>query len=215
MANGGARPSGVYWVWVTNFFSAQASSNATLTVFNPAQIITQPANAGVLLGSNVSFTVTASGTAVGYQWYFDWTPLTDNGHVTGSATPTLSITNVENSDGGDYQVLISNLLSSVTSRRATLTPLTNSGPSIRYVNESNSTPASPYLTWSTAATDIQTAVNASLAGDQIVVTDGVYQSGGYLAPDGALTCVVNTNAVTLQSVNGENATSINGSNAMR
>jgi hypothetical protein len=215
VANVQTNNNGVYWVSVTNYFSGELSSNAMLTVYNPAQIVTQPANAGILLGSNASFTASATGTAIGYQWYFDGTPLTDNGHVTGSATLTLSITNVGNSDGGDYQMLVTNILSSAMSRRATLTPLATLAPSIRYVNVSNTTPASPYLSWSNAATQIEDAVNASLAGDQVVVTDGVYQSSGYTAPDGGNSCVVVANAINLQSVNGPATTWISGSNLMR
>jgi hypothetical protein len=206
---------GVYWVSVTNFLTGELSSNASLTVYNPAQILTQPANAGILLGSNASFTVSANGTALAYQWYFDGTPLTDNGHVTGSVAPTLTITSVGTNDGGDYQVLVTNLLSSAITRRATLTPLASLAPSIRYVNASNSTPSSPYLSWSTAATQIEDAVNASLVEDQVVVTDGVYQAGGDVSTDGVSNRVLMAIPISLQSVNGPATTWISGSNAMR
>jgi hypothetical protein len=192
-----------------------ASSKATLTVYDPAEILTQPTNAGVLLGSNAAFTAAATGTAIGYQWYFQGAPLTDNGHVSGSLTPTLSITNIGNGDGGDYDLLVTNLLSSAMSRLATLTPLTNLAPSVRYVNISNSAPASPYLSWRTAATNIQIAIDASLVGDQIIVTDGVYQTGSRVSPDGGTSRVVATNAITLQSVNGSAVTVIDGGNVMR
>src|SRR5262245_26962191 len=49
---------------------------------------------------------------------------------------------------------------------------------VRYVNVSSPNPTSPYLTWSTAARTIQAAVDAATAGDQILVTNGVYKSGG-------------------------------------
>jgi hypothetical protein len=81
------------------------------------------------------------------------------------------------------------------------------------VNSTN--PAPPYTDWSMASTDIQSAVNLATNGDLVLVNPGVYQSAGYTAPDGALTCVVVSNAVTLQSVNGAAMTSINGSNTMR
>ena len=50
---------------------------------------------------------------------------------------------------------------------------------VHYVdmNSTNATP--PYTNWTTAATNIQDAVNAAVAGDEIVVTNGIYATGGW------------------------------------
>ena len=84
-----------------------------------------------------------------------------------------------------------------------------------YVNVNNTAPIPPYNSWSTAATNIQNAVDASSNGDFIWVTNGTYQSSGEAAPDAVTTCVIATNAVTIQSVNGLGVTSISGSGDMR
>jgi len=79
-----------------------------------------------------------------------------------------------------------------------------------YVNVSNSVPATPFNTWSTAATNIQDAVNVSTDGDLILVSNGVYKAGG-LVIYGALTNRVAINkAVTVQSMNGPKKTFIQG-----
>jgi hypothetical protein len=84
-----------------------------------------------------------------------------------------------------------------------------------YVDINSPSPTPPYNSWSTAATNIQDAVNQTANGDSVLVNPGTYDSAGYTAPDGTLTAVEVTNAITIQSVNGPTETCLNGSNAMR
>jgi hypothetical protein len=89
----------------------------------------------------------------------------------------------------------------------------NATATVRYVdlNCTNATP--PYADWSTAATNIQDAVDVASTGDLVLVTNGNYQTGGRLAPPLAgpyTNRVYLSKAITLQSVNGPELTKIFG-----
>ena len=107
-----------YSVTVTNSLGSVTSPAATLTVAVPPAIVTPPANATTVAGSNVSFTVTASGTApLTFQWR-------KNGvNISGATSATLTLVNVSAADAANYSVTVTNAAGSSTSGSATLTVL--------------------------------------------------------------------------------------------
>ena len=99
-------------------------------VQNPPQISTQPQSQPISAGATVSFSVQAQGSApLGYHWYRNGLPLTDDTRISGSANSTLSIAGVLSSDAGTYTARISNSAGSVSSAGAMLTVYTGSGGS--------------------------------------------------------------------------------------
>jgi len=112
-----------YTVIVTNVFGVVTSAPpAVLTVIAPPLINQEPANQTNNAGTTASFTVVATGTSLSYQWLSNGVPLSDVGNVSGSATATLTLANVQDADEAAYSVVLRNVLNIVTSAPpATLT----------------------------------------------------------------------------------------------
>jgi endonuclease/exonuclease/phosphatase family metal-dependent hydrolase len=87
-----------------------------VAVTNPPTILTQPQSQTNSIGNLVEFTVAASGTApLAYQWRFN------NANLSGANTSSFTITNAQSTNAGNYTVVITNVVGSVTSAIATLT----------------------------------------------------------------------------------------------
>jgi hypothetical protein len=82
---------------------------------------------------------------------------------------------------------------------------------VHYVDLNSGTPAPPYTSWATAARVIQYAVDAAATGDVVVVTNGIYASGGQTVGTNILANrVAVEKSLALRSVNGPQFTVIQG-----
>ena len=89
---------------------------------NCTTFTTQPSSLSSCLGGNTSFSVLVSGGVgtVTYQWYKDGEQLADGGNLSGSGTPTLSLSNINTLDEASYFCMVTDDCSSQKSQTAFL-----------------------------------------------------------------------------------------------
>ena len=94
----------------------------SLELCTPVSIVTQPQSASVPIGTNVSFSVEATGTApITYQWKKNGVSLSNGPTISGATSATLTISSVSSGDAGSYSVVVSNPVGPISSSSAVLT----------------------------------------------------------------------------------------------
>ncbi len=156
--------SGNYTVEVTNAGGTTTSNVAVLTIFQgtPPPVITvqpTPATQTKIIGSSVTYTVTATGTGLTYAW-------TKQGDPTVlSTTNTLTLSNLTTANSGTYLVTVSNAGGSVPSNNVVLTVPANDSSLATAVNNAalnfGSFGATP---WFSQTTTFQSAPSAAQSG---------------------------------------------------
>jgi hypothetical protein len=141
----GATPAnaGSYDAVISNAYGSITSAVARLTVLVPPSINSQPTNQTAAQGGSAAFQVTASGSSLlSYQWWFNGT------NAVGTDTNVLTLTGLQPSQAGSYNVVITNAAGSITSALAQLTVLIP--PSIINQPTNQTSPVSASVTFSVA-----------------------------------------------------------------
>ena len=137
-----------------------------------------------------------------YQWVKDGNLLSDDGKLSGANTQSLTVNAINPADAGEYQLIASNSLGVATGQVTRLT--------IRFVDQKETSASSPYTNWTSAATNIQDAVDAAGIDDLIIVANGIYGRGGKVMASDLTNRVALNKPIALMSANGPTATIIQG-----
>ncbi len=157
--------AGSYVVVVTNDKGTATSDAAVLSVLVAPTVTSNPSPLTVDAGAAATFTVVASGSSLKYQW------TKDEKAISGATSATYTIPAATASDAGDYAVIVSNAIASVSGGPATLTvhvpPAILSGPTLVVKSGSatvfvTASGASPLVyQWLRNGVPVQGATNAS------------------------------------------------------
>jgi hypothetical protein len=142
-----------------------------------------------VVGTPVSFQVNVDGAPAAYVWQFS------DGHAV-SNTPS-----VERSfmSGGVY---VATVVAWNPDGAASNSIAVEIFPGYTNFVSPAGAHLSPFTNWTDAATNIQAAIAANMAGGLVLVDDGIYASGGVALADGPTNRVALTNEVTVASRNG-------------
>jgi len=90
-----------------------------------------------------------------------------------------------------------------------LAGLPPAGAATRYVSLTG-THVPPFETWAQAATNVQDAIDIAVVGDEVLVTNGVYATGGKVMSGDLTNRIAIDKAIIVRSVNGPEFTIIQG-----
>jgi hypothetical protein len=190
-----------------------------LPVVEAAQIATQPTNVSVCSGANASFSVTATGTNITYQWKKNGVTLTNGGQYSGVTTANLTISNTTGTDADTYTCEVTGSGNTVVSNAATLSiavapsitadPLSISscvGQTATFSVTANGT--TPTYQWKRNNTNVTNGGGISGATtNQLTITNVAAGNAGTYTCQVSNTCATPTSAGALLTVNENTAIS--------
>jgi hypothetical protein len=103
-----ATDEGTYSCHLSNADGATDSQPVILSLASGPTIVVQPTAQAIVLGSNATFTVTAAGASLVYQWSKGTTALGNGGRISGATSSALTIGAVIDTDASSYSCLITN-----------------------------------------------------------------------------------------------------------
>ncbi len=121
ISNAVGSDSGQYSCRVANDWGEAISAQALVSVGSAPIVTTSPASVSTLVGTSATFSCSASGSEpLAYQWLRNGVELVDGARVTGSATPSVTVSSLVASDAGGYSCRVANGFGEVTSVSASL-----------------------------------------------------------------------------------------------
>ncbi|MGC8886079.1 MAG: lamin tail domain-containing protein [Verrucomicrobiia bacterium] len=112
--------SGIYQVSAINNSGSVSSAEAKISVLIPASILSQPQDITVFPGQPAVFGIAASSiSSITYQWLKNGVP------IAGATNSILTIPSAYPSDSGEYSVLVTDAVGTISSQPAKLTVLTH------------------------------------------------------------------------------------------
>lgn len=194
--------SGTYTIMATNLTTATSGlmyGFARVYAIGVA-INTQPTSVSVVSNLPTSFSVTATGDALTYQWYKDGVAVTNGGTVSGAQSATLAISAVQPADAGGYTVVVQNPCSG--------TGLTSAPPATLTLT------APRNLIWAGANPDNvwdHSELNFTLSGSPTAFAEGDNVTFNDTSANTSL-AISNDVTTTLMTVSGTASYSISGPN---
>ena len=194
------------------------STPSILTVGNAPSITTNPTDVTNCAGTTTTFTSSASGSGLSYQWQVS----TDGGvtytNIAGATSTTYSITSTVAESGNKYRVIVSSASCATPSTSTVATLTVNALPAITTQPASNTLCSGSNITFTSAATgtginyqwqlstdggvtytNIAGATNASYSINAITAALNGYQY--HVVASGTCTPAATSNAATLNVVN--------------
>ena len=193
--------------FTVNSVSAAGCAGTTATakvIVNPATVITaQPAAVTICQGANASFSVTATGLSLNYQWLvstdggISWTPVSNGGGYGGASTATLTITNPAGTfSGNQYKCTVT----------SSCGPVDTNGSATLIINQAPVTtalPGSQTICSGTAISNIVLSNSNGIAGARYSWTrttpagiGGTVATSGSNLADGSVVSGTLTNSTT-------------------